>query len=326
MVALGETETLVQHNSPPSLATLITRLEATSDAEVGVLADGIVQLLMSGARFPGFWSGEIIAPKNRLGSKEWRLIQRFDADDQATSWKDSEIRKHLLKELDKHTTGDAADELVVGPENGGGVATAIITDVKPETQDEYFAWEIKIKSAQAKYPGYEGIYLQPPLPGRPGQWTTLLRFDSPASLEKWFESEERRTLVEEAEKMVESTRFQRMTGSFPGWFPVDKETGKGPPNWKAALLVMLGLFPIVMLEIWLLSPMETTWNSSVRTFINLMISVSFTSFVSMPLCVKWFDWWLLPPKDAPASGNLRGIVIVTVLLIVQVLLLWNLLK
>lgn len=326
MVALDEAETLVETNSPTTLATLITRLQGTSDAEVSILADGLVQLLMSGARFPGFWSGEIIAPKNKLGGKEWRLIQRFDIDEQANNWRDSKVRQKLLESLDDHTEGDPAHELVIGPENGGGVATAIITEVKPELQEDYFAWECKIQSAQAKYPGYEGIYLQPPLPTRPGQWTTLLRFDSPASLERWFESEERRKLVEEAEQFVESTKFQKMTGSFPGWFPVDKNTGKGPPNWKAALLVLLGLFPIVMFEIWLLSPMETTWNSSVKTFFNLMISVSFTSFVSMPLCVKWFDWWLLPQKDAPSSTNSKGVLIVTVLLLLQVVLLWNLLK
>jgi uncharacterized protein len=46
----------------------------------------------------------------------------------------------------------------------------------------------------------------------------------------------------------------RLATSFPGWVPINPMTGKGPPNWKTALLVILGLFPIVMLEMRFLSP------------------------------------------------------------------------
>ncbi len=44
-----------------------------------------------------------------------------------------------------------------------------------------------------------------------------------------------------------------MASSFPGWMPVD-EDGGSPANWKAAALVVLGLYPIVCLQIKFLSP------------------------------------------------------------------------
>ncbi|MBX9670148.1 MAG: hypothetical protein K2X93_21285, partial [Candidatus Obscuribacterales bacterium] len=304
-----------------TIATLVTRMDARPDVELPILADALVRLLMSGARSSGFWSGEMVAPAaGAAGSTQWRLIQRFDSKEQAVAWKESPQRAELLRELMSHTDGHlpgVSDELMDSGASEGSVATAIITEVKAETQEEYFAWECKIQTAQAQFPGYHGIYVEPPLPDRPGQWTTLLRFESPVAIENWFASPQRQTLVAEGRKFVKGTKFQQMTSSFPGWFPVDQLTGKGPPNWKSALLVMLGLYPIVMLEIFVLSPFEVTWNSALKTFINLTLSVAFTTWVSMPLFIKKFGWWLLPPDNAPPSIHVRGTLIVSAILLVE---------
>ncbi len=321
---------MVETTKAATIATLVTRIHARPDVELSRFADALVQLMMTGARFAGFWSGEMIAPASSgsAESSEWRLIQRFDTMEWAVAWKESPQRKTLLSELASYSNGQEQslqDELLDG-RSEGSVATAIITDVKRETQEEYFAWQYKIQSAQAQYPGYHGVYLEPPIPGRPGKWTTLLRFESPESLEKWFASPERLALVAEGEALVKETKFQQLTSSFPGWFPVDRLTGKGPPNWKSALLVLLGLYPIVMLEIYFLTPYETTWNSAFRTFINLTLSVAFTTWVSMPIFVKQFGWWLLPDEDAPSSLHVRGLLIVTAILLLEMALLWNLLK
>jgi antibiotic biosynthesis monooxygenase (ABM) superfamily enzyme len=236
------------------VTTLITRFRAPPNVEPSAFVNGLVELLMAGARFHGFWSGEMMPPASTgsTDSREWRLIQRFSTDDHTVTWRNSGERKLLLDSIASLTNGDApefSDEICRGAESGG-VTTAIITDVRPETQDDYFAWECAIQSAQAKFPGYYGNYLQPPVPGRPGKWTTLLKFESPESLEKWFESDERKKLLAQADKFVSSTQFQQMTSSFPGWFPVDQLTGKGPPNWKTAMLVLLGLFPTVIVAFW----------------------------------------------------------------------------
>ena len=123
----------------------------------------------------------------------------------------------------------------------------IITQVKPGKEAAYREWETKIQQAQSKFPGYRGAYVQPPVAGELG-WTTLMRFDTAKQLDTWLKSPERAALVKEAESLVDYAHLQRMGTSFPGWFPTDPKTGKGPPNWKAAMLVLLGLFPIVMLE------------------------------------------------------------------------------
>ncbi len=111
-----------------------------------------------------------------------------------------------------------------------------------------------MQAAQAAYPGYQGMFLQPP-DEKGGMWTTILRFDTAPHLEAWMAApERRRRCSKESKAFIEHEQLTRLATAFPGWVPIDPTTGKAPPNWKAAMLVLLGLFPIVMLEMKFLSP------------------------------------------------------------------------
>lgn len=107
---------------------------------------------------------------------------------------------------------------------------------------------------------------------------------------------ERKALLSETREFIESEELMRLATAFPGWVPLDPMTGEGPPNWKAAMLVLLGLFPIVMLEMKFLSPILANLgiHASLGTFIGNAISVALTSFLTMALFVNWFGWWLFP--------------------------------
>src|SRR5262249_27994435 len=157
-------------------------------------------------------------------------------------------------------------------------------------------------------------------------WTTLMRFDTAEHLDKWLKSPERAALVREAEPLVEYTHLQQMGTSFPGWFPTDPKTGKGPPNWKAAMLVLLGLFPIVMLEAKFLSPQLAGVNSSLGMFIGNVISVGLTTYLTMPLFIKTFGWWLFPKSEASKVAiNAAGTAVIFLLYAIEVAALWHLL-
>jgi len=306
------------------VVALITKLEYPQGTDVGKTVGWLVKMMMSGGKSPGFWSGEIIPPDDANKDTVWKLVQRFTTTELAKAWQQSDVRGKLLAELSTSTSGvKVSDELAHFDSTFGNVATAIVTEVKPGMEDAYFAWEEKIQLAQATFPGYRGSYLQPPAPERKGQWATLLRYDKPETLEKWFASPERKALLNEANDIVLATKFQNMSNSFPGWFPVDKE-GKGPANYKTAMLVLLGLFPVVMLEIRFLSPLETGWNSSLSSFINLVLSVVATTWGTTPLFIKLFMWWLFPTKENASAIDLKGILIIMGIFAGEIALLWNL--
>jgi antibiotic biosynthesis monooxygenase (ABM) superfamily enzyme len=308
--------------SSTNTATLIAKFQLRSDAE-NAFAEWQARALTRAAGFEGFLNSEITPSGQGLA---WNVLLRFADSRHLEAWRKSEIWQHLLADATPLLAEKSSIEVQVkGSETDGGVVEVIITQVKPGMEAAYREWETKIQQAQSKFPGYRGAYVQPPVAGELG-WTTLMRFDSAEQLDTWLKSPERAALVKEAESLVDYAHLQRMGTSFPGWFPTDPKTGKGPPNWKAAMLVLLGLFPIVMLETRFLSPQLAGMNFSLGMFIGNVISVWLTTYLTMPLFIKTFGWWLFPKSAAEkVTVNVAGTAVIFLLYAIEVAALWHLL-
>jgi len=311
-------------SSPPSgAAILLAKFHLRPGVEDAFTA-WQAKALTRAAGSDGFLSSEM-TPAGADGAA-WTVTLRFRSIENVDAWRSSPIWHGLIGEAQGLVADKTSIEIQAaeaGPD--GGVVEVIVTKVKPGKEEAYRRWETSIQQAQSKFPGYKGSYVQPPIAGELG-WTTLMRFDSADQLDTWLKSPERAALLREAEPLIDYAHLQRMDTSFPGWFPTDPSTGKGPPNWKAAMLVLLGLFPIVMLETRFLSPRLAGLNSSVAMFIGNSISVALTTWLTMPLFIKSLGWWLFPP---PGQSKLRaeigGTALILALFAVEVAALWHLL-
>lgn len=278
-------------------------------------------------KFQGFLGSDLIPP-TQPGDNEWTILLNFRTRDDLVAWQNSTERDALLASAESFFEGGSYREMekagTPADQQQGSVTEVIFSKISPGREDDYRAWSARMESEQAKYPGYRGMFLQPPDEAG-GMWTSIIRFDSAAQLEKWMNAPERATMLKESRAFIEHEQLTRLATSFPGWVPIDPATGKGPPNWKAALLVLLGLFPIVMLLMkffgYVLDPLGVT-NRSLATFMANVVSVSLTSFVTMPLFVRWFDWWLFPKDDPTATS--KGVAILSVLFVIEVAILWRL--
>ena len=151
------------------------------------------------------------------------------------------------------------------------------------------------------------MYLQPP--GSNGShWTTMLRFDTTEHLEGWLAAPEREKLLHESKAFIEKEELMRLATSFPGWVPINPLTGKGPPDWKTALLVLLGLYPIVVLELRFLNPLLLGFNSSLATFIGNTLSVAGTTFITMPGFCSGIWVVVVPRQNVGQMGNAGRLV------------------
>jgi antibiotic biosynthesis monooxygenase (ABM) superfamily enzyme len=274
---------------------------------------------------PGFTSREVIPPQND-DLKEWVFVNRFDSIEHLRAWRDGDARKSLFAEgkslVEGNFTdlvGDAAAQFHV--ENS--VTEVILEQIAPGKEAAYQKWSNRIVRAQAETPGYQGGYSQPPkTPG--GGWMTLMRFASVDDLNNWMNSPIRTALLAEAKDLVATSYSHRVDTSFPGWTPTDA-SGKAPPNWKASMLVLLGLYPIVCLEILflgkVLGPMHL--NTAVGDFIGNAISVFLTGFGTMPLLCYLLNWWLLPADDAPRSVHFKGTLIVLLVYAITIAIFWK---
>jgi antibiotic biosynthesis monooxygenase (ABM) superfamily enzyme len=276
-------------------------------------------------KFPGFVSSDIIPP-TRPDSKEWTIILNFRSNEDLVVWQKSKERAEIIAEGVPLFEGGNFGEVVQIGESGerpdSNVTEVIFSKIKPGKEDTYREWAARMQSAQAKYPGYKGTFLQPP-DEKGGFWTTIMRFDSASHLEGWMNAPERKEMLSESKAFIEHEQLTRLATSFPGWFPTDPKTGKGPPNWKAAMLVLLGLFPIVMLESFFLNPRLASLNFSLALFIGNTISVAATTYLTMPLFIKTLKWWLLPEPDAPKSVHWKGTLLVFALYALSVAIFWK---
>ncbi|HWY31429.1 MAG TPA: antibiotic biosynthesis monooxygenase [Candidatus Acidoferrum sp.] len=308
-------------NNPSSTNTaiLLAKFQLRPDAE-NPFAEWQARALTHAAGFEGFLNSEITPSGQGLA---WNVLLRFADSTRLEAWRKSETWQRLLEDAAPLLAEKSSIEVEVKEtESGGGVVEVIVTKVKAGQENAYREWEIKTQQAQSKFPGYRGSYVQPPVSGELG-WTTLMRFDTVEQLEAWLKSPERAALLREAEPLVEYAHLQRMGTSFPGWFPTDPKTGKGPPNWKAGMLVLLGLFPIVMLETRFL---KLPVNPSLGMFIGNSISVAMTTYWTMPLFIKMLSWWLFPKSDASKLAvNAAGAALVFLLYAISVAALWHLL-
>jgi hypothetical protein len=308
-------------NNPSSTDTaiLLAKFQLRPDAE-NPFAEWQARALTHAAGFEGFLNSEITPLGQGLA---WNVLLRFADSGHLEAWRKSETWQRLLEDAAPLLAEKSSIEVEVKEtESGGGVVEVIMTKVKAGQETAYREWEIKTQQAQSKFPGYRGSYVQPPVSGELG-WTTLMRFDTVEQLEAWLKSPERAALLREAEPLVEYAHLQRMGTSFPGWFPTDPKTGKGPPNWKAGMLVLLGLFPIVMFETRFL---KLPVNPSLGMFIGNSISVAMTTYLTMPLFIKMLRWWLFPKSDASKLAvNAAGTALVFLLYAISVAALWHLL-
>jgi antibiotic biosynthesis monooxygenase (ABM) superfamily enzyme len=280
-------------------------------------------------KFPGYISSDVIPP-SQPESNAWTIVLNFRSPDELTAWQRSSERANIVGEAAPFFEGGSLNEVAQsdrpGEQPGPNVTEVILSKIEPGMDDTYREWAVRIQAAQAKYAGYRGMYLQPPAE-KDGFWTTIIRYDTPEHLEAWMEAPERAKLLNESKAFIEHEQLMRLATSFPGWVPINPLTGKGPPNWRTALLVILGLFPIVMLEMRFLSPILASLGlrASLATFIANFISVFGTTFVTMPLFIRWFGWWLFTEKGTPAWILPAGLVFLATLFAVEVGALWYLL-
>ena len=280
-------------------------------------------------KFPGFVSSDVIPPSQPEGN-EWTIILNFCSQDELSVWRRSSQRVEIVGEAIPLFEGGTLDEVAQpdrpGEQPGLNATEVILSKIKPAMDDDYREWAVRIQAAQAKYPGYRGMYLQPPAE-KDGLWTTIIRYDTTEHLEAWMGAPERAELLKESKVFIEHEQLTRLATSFPGWVPINPMTGKGPPNWKTAFLVVLGLFPIVMLEMRFLSPILASFglHASLAVLVGNSISVAGTTFVTMPLCIRWFGWWLFTEKETPAWITPLGLGLLATLFAIEVGALWRLL-
>jgi len=272
------------------------------------------------AQAAGFMSQEVL-PANPPVQEDWVIIQRFDSRGAAQAWLRSPARAQMLDQIAGALEGSETVSMVVGgvrtPQTA---ATAVIqTAVGAQATERFTRWHAEIADVQRRWPGYVGSSLQAPIAGVQEEWTTLVTFDSPEHLEAWMSSDERAALLKRLEGMESrDTSTRTVKSGFANWFDLAGPNAAAVPPWKFNYLILLGLYPIVMIEILFLNPLLEWANIAVGNLIGNVLSVAFLGWPVLVLLGRSMKWWTEPGPGASRWTDTLGVGLILATLAVLV--------
>jgi len=176
------------------------------------------------------------------------------------------------------------------------VTVAISRRVRPGREADFDAWSQRITDAAEKFPGHLGAgHIRSAETG--GEHTIVYRFDTQEHFDAWQNSLDRTRLVEESLPLIEGEPRLEIATGLEYWFH-DSECSDAspPPVWKQALLIWLGLYPVVLAVAYTVGVLLAPWPLPARSVLTTGLSVALMTWVVMPLVTKAFRPWLRASK------------------------------
>lgn len=118
----------------------------------------------------------------------------------------------------------------------------------------------------------------------------IYRFSGEASLRAWETSEERKLAVSGLESLAIRSGRRELTG-LDAWFDLPLDAPP-PRRQQMAVLTWIGIWPLVSVVLWFLTPHLTALPFLVRTAVNSAVLVLAMTYVVMPRLVRIADPWL----------------------------------
>jgi antibiotic biosynthesis monooxygenase (ABM) superfamily enzyme len=158
------------------------------------------------------------------------------------------------------------------------------------------------------------------------KWYSIVHFDTPEHLNQWVKSRDRESMISTGSKVFSSYRFMSFATGLEGWFSQrqgGEQMGLGPPAWKQNLSVVLGLYPVVMMQSLLFGALGIMqeWSLPSSMIVNNLITSSILTWLVMPLVSQVFGFWLYPAsqptvqkKDWLGTLAIAGALVLMVLL------------
>ncbi|MFN8593356.1 MAG: antibiotic biosynthesis monooxygenase [Thermomicrobiales bacterium] len=302
-------------SAPVNLVTQ-TRVIPERDAEFAKWQQQVNDAI---APFPGYLDHQVIPP-NPPSQVDWVIIQRFQDIASARVWLSSPERAKLLTQVQPWLVGPD-DIHMVSDDRGAApnrVSAVISTRVKPGQEETLRAWQRRISIAEARFPGYLGTKLVPPIPGVQEDWLTIVEFDNDNNLTHWLDSPERKQLLDESATFTDDVRVRKVRTGFDAWFAT-KGITVPPAAWKQNMLVLLALYPVVFLFGLLVQNPILMKQMGLPFYVALFIGNAVGVLVLSKL-VPWvstrFNWWLNPTGSNPNRIDLLGAAVIAVLYLV----------
>lgn len=199
--------------------------------------------------------------------------------------------------------------------------SVIIEYIVPSSKNWAFrSWHRRMVKTAQRSPGFLRADRYRPLAVQEGclKWYTVLHFEQPDQLRDWLQSSDREALLKAGRDIFTSYKFTSFETGMQGWFSDqsgEELNGLGPPAWKEILAVVLGLYPIIMVQGFILERLGLfdDWDPASAMLANNLITTCVFTLVVMPRIVRWLNFWLRPAHRRASMGVEVVGTVVTVL-------------
>ena len=176
-------------------------------------------------------------------------------------------------------------------------ATVVITHrVRQGQHEAYEEWLNEIGPLCRLSPGHLHWQIVRPMPGVPGTYTTIIRFDTREHLEAWMHSRERERLIEKVRPLLAHDDDFFVRSGLDFWFAPEGASAKVPVRWKQLLVTWSAIYPLVLLVPLAVLPVADALGLPSNRYIDTLLSTGAVVFLMvylvMPRYTRLVQRWL----------------------------------
>ncbi len=183
------------------------------------------------------------------------------------------------------------------------VTTLVVRKIKPEHRAQFERALVDLKMMLENQPGFQEIKAY--RPGPPDhEHKIAFSFANAASLADWQQSPTRQKWLEGVKPLEAKASHAQIHSGNQNWFALPEKEGlSAPPPLKLALVTWMGIYPIVTLTEYLISPHLESLPVWLSCALTSALLVTLMNKYVLPYLTRKMGRFLYPEVELPGRGD-----------------------